>query len=87
MRTRARAGDRRDRDDQLGLSFFVKENRLWFDYNFFGEHTIARSEVRAPDRAAKLEAHFQRIESRGEITLSRPTENRSGGRTCRGSAA
>jgi arylsulfatase len=39
----------------FGFSWFVKEGRLWADFNFAGKHTLLVSESVMPDREAELQ--------------------------------
>ena len=43
-----------------GQSFFVQDDRLRFDYNAFGDHTVVRSEVEIPADATELTARLER---------------------------
>ncbi|MDZ7676673.1 MAG: arylsulfatase [Acidimicrobiales bacterium] len=53
-----------------GLVFFVKDDRLCFDYNAFGDHTFVTSETTVPDDAAQLTARFERTgRATGSIEL------------------
>ena len=43
-----------------GFSFFVKDDRLCFDYNAFGDHTLVVSEAAIPADATELTIRFER---------------------------
>ena len=43
-----------------GMSVFVKDDRLCFDYNAFGDHTLVVSEVEIPADATELGIRFER---------------------------
>ena len=71
--------DRTDGDDGIlfstgtqnaGYSFFVQDDRLCFDYNAFGDHTLVRSEVPVPADAREMAVRFERTGRRtGSIEL------------------
>ncbi len=44
-----------------GLSVFVQDDRLVFDYNAFGDHTVVESETPLPVGAATLGVRFHRV--------------------------
>jgi len=46
--------------ENSGLSVFVKDDRLWFDYNFFGEHHVATSTSAVPVGRTTLGVRFRR---------------------------
>jgi arylsulfatase len=53
-----------------GLSLFIQDDRLFFDYNCFGEHHIVASSRRVPDGASKVGVQFRRGPGKGgEATL------------------
>ncbi len=52
-----------------GLSFYVKENRLVFDYNYFAQHTRVTSEIDLPVGRCKASVRFVRRDQSGEATL------------------
>jgi arylsulfatase len=52
-----------------GLVFFVKDDRLWFDYNAFGDSTLVTSEVAIPADARQLTARFERSGQTGSLEL------------------
>ena len=52
-----------------GQSFFVKDDRLCFDYNAFGDHTLVRSEVEIPADATELTARLERTGRTGTVEL------------------
>ncbi|MCU0310890.1 MAG: arylsulfatase [Acidimicrobiales bacterium] len=53
-----------------GLSLFVLGDRLVFDYNAFGDHTIVESEGPLPAGPCVLGVRFRRIEDGGVATLT-----------------
>jgi arylsulfatase A-like enzyme len=52
-----------------GISLFVQDDRLVFDYNCFGEHHVVASEVPLPDGEAVLGVRFRRDGEGGAATL------------------
>jgi arylsulfatase len=52
-----------------GLSFYVKENRLVFDYNYFTQHTRVTSETELPAGTCSVGVRFVRRDQSGEVTL------------------
>lgn len=46
--------------ENSGLSVFVHDEKLWFDYNVFGEHHVARSEASVPVGDSELALRFRR---------------------------
>ena len=48
-----------------GLSVFVQDDRLVFDYNAFGDHTIVESDVALPVGTATLGVRFHRTDGNG----------------------
>ncbi|HJO79574.1 MAG: sulfatase [Acidobacteria bacterium] len=55
--------------ENLGLSLFVKEERLVFDYNIFTDHHVVRSLQHLPIGEATVGVHFYRDGSTGTATL------------------
>jgi arylsulfatase A-like enzyme len=54
----------------VGFSWYVKDERLVFDYNIFTDHCVLRSEEKVPSGASKLGARFERDGKKGAIILS-----------------
>ncbi|NRA04535.1 MAG: arylsulfatase [Myxococcales bacterium] len=52
-----------------GLSFYVKDRRLVFDYNWFHEHTRVVSKRELPAGASEVAVHFMRRDEKAEATL------------------
>ena len=52
-----------------GYSFFVKEDRLCFDYNAFGEHTLVESDTVIAPGASELTVRFERDGQSGAAEL------------------
>lgn len=52
-----------------GLSLFVQNNRLVFDYNVFGEHHIVESASELPSGDIEIGVAFRRNDSGGSATL------------------
>ncbi len=55
--------------ENSGVSLFVQDERLILDYNCFGDHRIAVSEVEVPLGPSKVGARFRRNGRGGEVTL------------------
>jgi arylsulfatase len=55
--------------ENSGLSLFVKDDHLVFDYNEFGTHHILRSDAPVPMGASELGVRFTRLGDPGEATL------------------
>ena len=55
--------------ENAGLSIFVDDDRLWFDYNYFGAHHVASSTVAVPPGGSVLGVRFRRAESTAEVGL------------------
>jgi hypothetical protein len=53
-----------------GYSWYIKDNRLVFDYNIFTDHHIVQSEIELPTGSCSLQATFRREGQTGEIPLS-----------------
>ena len=53
-----------------GLTFYVKDGRLVFDYNFLGEHSRVVSEAEVPVGPSTLGLRFVRTDQKGEATLT-----------------
>jgi hypothetical protein len=54
----------------VGFCWYVKEERLVFDYNIFTDHHVVRSEKKVPPNVRKLEARLLRDGKKGTIFLS-----------------
>ncbi|MCP4757661.1 MAG: arylsulfatase [Proteobacteria bacterium] len=54
----------------VGYSWYVKDNRLIFDYNIFTDHHLVQSAVELPLGSCSLQAAFKRDGQTGTITLS-----------------
>jgi arylsulfatase len=55
--------------ENSGLSVFVHEDRLVFDYNCFGDHQIVRSDRPVPTGSSVVGVRFHRTGSTAEATL------------------
>jgi arylsulfatase len=55
--------------ENSGLSLFIQNDRLVFDYNCFGDHHIIESEVLVPVGASIVGVEFRREGSAGRATL------------------
>jgi arylsulfatase len=53
----------------VGFSFYVKDNRLVFDYNYFTQHTRVESETELPTGRRRAGVRFVRRDQSGEMTL------------------
>jgi arylsulfatase len=54
-----------------GVSFFIQNNKLMYDYNAFGDHTVVESEGELPNGDLQVMAELKRGEKRrGTIDLS-----------------
>ncbi len=53
-----------------GLSLFVQNNRLVFDYNYFGEHHIVESDYDVPAGESVVGVEFRRLGRDGAATLT-----------------
>jgi arylsulfatase len=52
-----------------GLSVFVQDDRLLFDYNCFGDHFLAESDRTVPEGASVVGVRFRRTGKGGNATL------------------
>jgi arylsulfatase len=52
-----------------GFSFYVKENKLVFDYNYFTQHTRVTSETELPAGRCSAGVRFVRRDRSAEVTL------------------
>ncbi len=53
-----------------GLSLFVQDDHLVFDYNCFGEHHVVRSDATVPSGGSTLGVQFRRRGQEGDVTLT-----------------
>jgi len=56
--------------ENSGMSVYVEDDRLVFDYNIFGEHHVVRSSERVPDGSSVLSLAFRREGKTGTATLA-----------------
>jgi len=54
----------------IGFSWYVKDELLVFDYNIFTDHHVLRSNQKIPPEVNNLGVRFQREGARGIVTLS-----------------
>ena len=52
-----------------GFSAFVQNDRLLFDYNCFGDHCIAESDIPVPTGQSEIGVRFERLGRNGRATL------------------
>ncbi|UCG70151.1 MAG: arylsulfatase [Thermoplasmata archaeon] len=52
-----------------GLSWYIKDNRLVFDYNAYRDHSVIRSSVTVPTGQSTIGIKFRRKERGGTFTL------------------
>jgi arylsulfatase len=52
-----------------GLTFFIKDSQLVFDFNMFMDHHVVRSNKKVPTGESTVRAHFIRKGKRGTLTL------------------
>lgn len=52
-----------------GFSSFVQNDRLLFDYNCFGDHVIAESDIPVPTGTSEIGVRFERLGRNGRATL------------------
>ncbi|MBU3688103.1 MAG: sulfatase [Acidimicrobiales bacterium mtb01] len=55
--------------ENSGMSVYVEDDRLVFDYNIFGEHHVVRSSESVPDGRSILSLAFRREGKAGSATL------------------
>ena len=53
-----------------GLTFYLKDQHLVFDYNWFGEHTKLVSTEEVPLGEVVVGVRFTRVDTRGEVVLT-----------------
>ncbi|MDE3044815.1 MAG: arylsulfatase [Acidobacteriota bacterium] len=56
-------------NENAGLSLFILDDRLVFDYNVFGEHLLLTSTEPVPEGDVVLGVSFQRTDRAAEVTL------------------
>jgi arylsulfatase A-like enzyme len=56
-------------NENAGVSVFVKDNRLVFDYNIFGEHHIVTSSDEVPEGESTIGLRFRRGKNDADVTL------------------
>jgi arylsulfatase len=52
-----------------GLTFYIKDSQLIFDFNMFMDHHVVRSDIKVPIGESTVRAHFLRQGKRGTLTL------------------
>jgi arylsulfatase len=52
-----------------GLTFYIKDSQLVFDFNMFMDHHVVRSDINVPTGESTVRAHFLRQGKRGTLTL------------------
>jgi len=52
-----------------GLTFFIKDSQLVFDFNMFMDHHVVRSDKKVPIGESTVRAHFVRQGKRGTLNL------------------
>jgi arylsulfatase len=57
-------------NENSGCSLFVQNQRLVFDYNAFGDHTIVESSIEVPAGDCTLSVHLERDGSAGWAEVS-----------------
>jgi arylsulfatase len=57
-------------NENAGLSFFVQDDRLIFDYNIFGEHHVLESNRSVPAGESTIGVKFRRDQNDAEVTLT-----------------
>jgi arylsulfatase len=55
--------------ENSGFSFYIFDNRLVFDYNFFGEHLVVRSNAELPTGPSTLTCQLRRTGKAGYVVL------------------
>jgi hypothetical protein len=53
-----------------GLTFYIKDSHLAFDFNLFMDHQVVRSDITVPTGKSTVRAHFDRKKRNGTLTLS-----------------
>ena len=57
-------------NENAGLSFFVHDDHLVFDYNIFGEHHVTTSSRRVPAGESTIGVKFRRRGNDADVTLT-----------------
>ncbi len=57
-------------NENAGVSFFILDDHLVFDYNIFGEHHVAKSEVAVPPGDVTVGLNFRRGRADADVTLT-----------------
>jgi arylsulfatase len=57
-------------NENAGLTVFVKDEHLWFDYNIFGEHHVVKSNASLPTGDIRLGVAFRRGKRDADATLT-----------------
>jgi len=52
-----------------GITFYIKDSQLIFDYNMFMDHYVVRSDIKVPTGESTVRAHFLRQGKKGTLTL------------------
>ena len=52
-----------------GLTFYIKDSQLIFDFNMFMDHHVVRSDIKVPTGESTVRAHFVRQGKRATLTL------------------
>ncbi len=55
--------------ENAGVSLFVQDNRLVFDYNVFMEHHVVESTAELPDGPSVLGVRYRRGQRDAQVTL------------------
>jgi hypothetical protein len=55
--------------ENSGLSLFVRDDRLVFDYNYLGDHRIVTSDIEVPEGPSIVGVEFRRTSEGGQATL------------------
>jgi len=53
----------------VGLTCYIKDNYLAFDYNFYRDHSLVHSKHTVPTGESKIGVYFERVDKIGYITL------------------
>jgi len=56
-------------NENAGLSFFIHDDRLVFDYNIFGDHHVLVSDASVPPGTSTLGVEFRRGKNDADVTL------------------
>ena len=64
-----------------GLSCYIKDNRLIFDYNMYRNHYVVRSNRTIPVGECTIGVNFRRVDNKGNITLFIDGEECGSGQT------